>query len=67
MNNYQLNINIEPKDKFEKAEQDLLKAMNSFSELNKIQQEKLIKKYCDINMVRYITETLYKYFNEVEK
>ena len=40
MEDYKLTLDIEPKSKYEKAEQDLLKAKKSFEELN--DQEKIL-------------------------
>lgn len=42
MDNYKINLSVDPTNKYEKAKSDVLKAMNSVDELDLPQKEKLL-------------------------
>lgn len=41
MNNWDVNLTIDPKDKYEKAKKDILQAQKSFNDLDNVQQQQL--------------------------
>lgn len=53
MNNYDISVDITPKDKYEKAEKELIQALKSFSELNFEEQKQLAIKLFGIAQVDF--------------
>ena len=53
LNNYDISVNITPKDKYEKAEKDLIQALKSFGELNFEEQKQLAIKLFGIAQVYF--------------
>lgn len=58
MNNYEISIDVTPKDKFEKAEKDLIQALKSFSELNFQEQQQLVIKLFGVAQLDFATKFL---------
>ncbi len=61
MNNYNISIDITPKNKYEKAEKDLLQALKSFSELNFEEQKQLAIKFFGVAQVDFAIRILQQY------
>lgn len=55
MKNYEVKLDIEPKDKYEKAKAALIKAKDAFDELTPQEQHRLIQELLG-------TETMRKFF-----
>lgn len=51
MGNFEMKLDIEPKNDYEKARKDLLKFLDSVSQLNREQQEQLAKEYIPASVI----------------
>jgi hypothetical protein len=61
LNNYDISIDITPKNKYEKAEKELLQALKSFSELNFEEQKQLAIKLFGIAQVDFAIKIFQQY------
>lgn len=61
MNDYEITLVVEPIDKLEKAEQDLLKAIASFENLTATEQAFLIRKFLGVEWANLISGILKQY------
>ena len=67
MNNYRLNITMEPLNKYEKAKQDLIQAKISIQSLNSAEQERLAKEVFGVVDIFAFKQALSLYLNTHEK
>lgn len=62
MDNYELKIGVEPTDKYQKAKQDVVQALNSIKQLNENEQQVLAEElFGTVNAVK-MHNILQKYF-----
>ncbi|MBR4032465.1 MAG: hypothetical protein IKJ07_07005 [Clostridia bacterium] len=61
MNDYELSISVEPKDKYEKAEKDLMQALISFRKLNPQEQRQLACKFFGVAQVDFVIKMMQQY------
>lgn len=64
MDNYKPTFGIEPTDKYKKATQDLLQALNSVSQLSLPQRQRLAKEFFGATNVATIYSILQQYFEQ---
>ena len=58
MDEYEMKVDIEPKNNYEKAKQDLIKARLSFDKLTAQEKEKLITEAFGIETMQYLINIL---------
>ena len=58
MADYNLKVDVEPTDKYEKAKKDLITAFNSFHELSQEKKEQLIRELVGIQASQAIFELM---------
>lgn len=61
MNDDELSISVEPKDKYEKAEKDLVQALISFEKLNPQEQRQLACKIFGMAQVDFVIKMIQQY------
>lgn len=61
MNNYKPTVGIEPKNKYEKAKQDLLRALKSYGELSPQEKECLMQEFFGAANVAAVCDILKHY------
>lgn len=59
MENYKLSVGFEPTDKYQKAKQDLLQAINSFRELDDTHKRRLLNDFFGAEKVAFMQELFY--------
>lgn len=59
MNNYELNISVEPKDKYEKAQKALLEADMAISKLTPAQQNQLSLEYANYKCICALAKMIF--------
>lgn len=62
MDDYDINISIEPKDKYAKAKEDVIQAMKSMQELTSQQRDQLVKELFGPEAVAYIQRMMQRQF-----
>lgn len=62
MNNYRLMVDIEPTDKYDKAKQKLLQAINAVQELPQYQQQHLAEEIFGATNVAFFLKVLNQNF-----
>lgn len=62
MNNYNLKIDMEPTNKYEKAKNDLVEALISFSKLTHMEQEQLVRELFGVEALSMLYEITRRYF-----
>ncbi len=62
MDNYKLTVAMEPTDKYEKARQDLLQAMNSIRALSSYQQRRLCEEFFGAANVAAVYAMMQQYY-----
>lgn len=61
MNDCEISVNIEPKDKYEKAEKDLIQALKSLKQLNPHEQRQLACKIFGVEKVDFVIRMVQQY------
>lgn len=62
MENFKINLNVEPTNEYEKAKWDLLNAMNSIRALPTYQQGQLVKEVFGAQAVAMLARIMQQYF-----
>lgn len=62
MNNIELKLDTEPKEKYEKAKKDLLQALKSYGELTLTERECLMTEFFGATNIAIVCNMLNKYF-----
>ena len=62
MDGYDVNLSIEPKDRYEKAKKDVIQAMKSMQELTSQQRDQLAKELFGLEAVAYIQRMMQRRF-----
>ena len=57
-----MSVGIEPTDKYQKAKQDLLQAINSFNKLDDMQKRCLLNEFYGAEKVAVVLDFLQQYF-----
>ena len=58
MNNYKINLSVEPTNDYEKAKKDIFHAMNSIQKLSPQQREQLAVEIFGIEKIEFIKQLL---------
>lgn len=58
MDEYEMKVDIEPKNNYEKAKQDLIKAISSFDKLTVQEKQDLITEALGIETMQYLINIL---------
>lgn len=61
MNNYNLKIDIEPTNKYEKARNDLVEALSSFEKLSAMEQEQLVRDLFGVEALNMLSKITQRY------